>query len=66
MLRTIFFAACVAVMSTTNAVNLEEVDGGLQQQFAQSDLDEGDKAKNTTNEQAAAKSDANSTKKEVS
>ena len=45
MLRTIFFAACVAVMTTTNAINLEEVDGGLQQQFAQSDLDQGDRSK---------------------
>ena len=46
MLRTIFFAACVAVMTTTiNAINLEGVDGGLLQQFAQNETAEGGKAK---------------------
>ena len=45
MLRTIFFAACVAVMTTTNAIQLEDVDGGLQQ-YAQSDIDQpGDRKK---------------------
>ena len=39
MLRTIFFAACVAVMTTTNAIHLEDVDDGLQQ-YAQSGLDQ--------------------------